>query len=719
MADSGPGIAGPMSSGGGSADADGRAGMLAINGLVYKLEPDLSVAVSRTHKIQFSQSQEYTNDQTMLFIVNSGADYIDPSRSWLTVDIDFPVGYSIPTPIGVNAAATASLARLPVNKGYLNFAFGPNGSVLNLIESVVVSSRSGDELSRVTNYGQFLNTYIPLTFGVDWATSIGSNIGFGSFIGADHQNDKNESRRKRFNIPLYLLSPFFNYGRLMPSMIMSGLRIEVRWKGLDYGAQAFWSGIPRYLESAGGDDTDALLNRSTTGFARFLIRNDLVGAAATYPRVLWPYDDVANYPAPTLDSLWTLSEQKVEGATLYYTLSCKTGVTPVSLGARYTAAQLGANHPLVGSFILAPGTTLVLPMNIAGAIMQDPNTDTYYNDLINVTIIHNDDSILTVRTNGTPIFTERKSDGKFGDYANGAVSGPLVLSQTEPTIYETKPGALAFSGLITLPNPAVRDYVIRKPHLQLASVQLTDAIQRVLNEFSSVAGLEIVFADFDHTSSPFSTHGEQNPVYLEIRKSASRALMAFARVINDSPNPQLYDSFASCPESFWNHYQWQLGSLYFPQQRVEDSSSDDTRRHDNVACVAYNYTLDAFDRLHPKSAPTMLSLRGVETDGIPSVRYHPLGSTGEHGEDTYLKPPSLTGKWGSFVNGGTTIATTLERSSAFDLSGIPTNNARVLALRANVGFKQPIAPGFQAKLEATMKFVRLARVFLLNVEVEQ
>lgn len=65
---------------------------------------------------------------------------------------------------------------------------------------------------------------------------------------------------------------------------------------------------------------------------------------------------------------------KVEGATLYYTLSCKTGVTPVSLGARYTAAQLGANHPLVGSFILAPGMTLVLPMNIAGAVMQDPNT---------------------------------------------------------------------------------------------------------------------------------------------------------------------------------------------------------------------------------------------------------------------------------------------------------------------------------------------------------
>ena len=716
MADSGPGIAGPMSSGGGSADADGRAGMLAVNGLVYKLEPDLSVAVARTHKIQFSQSQEYTNDQTMLFIVNSGADYIDPSRSWLTVDIDFPVAYSIPTPIGNNAAATASLARLPVNKGYLNFAFGPNGSVLNLIESVVVSSRSGDELSRVTNYGQFLNTYIPMTFGVDWATSVGSNIGFGSFIGADHENEKNESRRKRFNIPLYLLSPFFNYGRLMPSMIMSGLRIEVRWKGLDYGAQAFWSGIPRYLESAGTNDTDALVNTSTTHFARFLIRSDLVGPAAVYPRVLWPYDD-AQYPAPTLASAWELKEEKTEGAA-YHTLSCRTGGTLVKLGARYTAAQLGANHRLVGSFILAPGTTLVLPMNIAAAVQQDPNTDTYYNDVIKVTVINNDDSILIVRPHGLANFTGT-CDGKFGSYASGALSGPIVLSQPEPTVYETKPGAPAFSGLITLPNPAVRDYVIRKPHLQLASVQLTDAIQRVLNEFSSVAGLEIVFADFDHTSSPFSTHGEQNPVYLEIRKSASRALMAFARVINDSPSPHLYDSFASCPESFWNHYQWQLGSLYFPQQRVEDSSSDDTRRRDNVACVAYNYTLDAFDRLHPKSAPTMMSLRGVETDGIPSVRYHPLGSTGEHGEDTYLKPPSLTGKWGSFVNGGTTIATTLERSSAFDLSGIPTNNARVLALRANVGFKQPIAAGFQAKLEATMKFVRLARVFLLNVEVEQ
>lgn len=165
--------------------------------------------------------------------------------------------------------------------------------------------------------------------------------------------------------------------------------------------------------------------------------------------------------------------------------------------------------------------------------------------------------------------------------------------------------------------------------------------------FRAWPGLRSCSQTLTTQAPPFSTHGEQNPVYLEIRKSASRALMAFARVINDSPNPHLYDPFASCPESFWNHYQWQLGSLYFPQQRVEDSSSDDTRRHDNVACVAYNYTLDAFDRLHPKSAPNDVvaawSGNGWNPErSIPSTR-----STGEHGEDTYLKPPSLTGKWGS------------------------------------------------------------------------
>lgn len=729
MADSGPGIAGPMSSGPSSSDADGRIGMLQLNQLVYKLDPDLSVAVSRTHKIQFPQSQDYTNEQTTTFIVNSGADYIDCSRSWLSLDIEIA---DVKVPIGVpfsNDAKSALESLEPyLDKAFLNFAFGPNGSILNMIESVVVSSRSGDELSRVSNYAQLMNTYIPLTFGKDWRETIGSNIGMGSYVGCENGNEVylvNEQIRRRFCIPLYLLSPFFNYGRLMPSMVMSGLRIEIRWKPLDQATQQFWTGFPKYLQSFGVQDTNVMLNEDQTEFAQFLASNNLIGQAP-YPRLIWP-QELPVMQRILQDTEWELKFQGAPGQLQVKELRARNSdladppvYTAVNLGVTYTEAQLGPGHPLIGSQIISPGTTLLLPfLNFQPAGI---GPDAYLGDMCRFEVLANYGDRLIVATTQPEFTVWQATNGRFGDRGgvNGVAVGAMLLSGPEPTVYQEIPGGWGLSGLVRLPDVPITRYNIKKPQLHLASVQLTDAIQRVLNEFSSVNGLEIVFADYDHTSSPFVTYGDQNPLYMEIRKSASRALMAFARVVQTSSNAHRYDSFSSCPYSHWNSYQWQLGSLYFPQQRVEDSHSVALIRQDNVACVAYNYCLDAWDRLHPKSAPTMLSLRGDDKD-VPNRRYHPNGTNGEHSLSTYLNPPSKTGKWGSFVNGATTVATTLERSSAFDLSGIPTNNARVLALRANVGFNVPqeLQGVYRASCDAYLKFVRLARVFLLNVEVEQ
>lgn len=318
-------------------------------------------------------------------------------------------------------------------------------------------------------------------------------------------------------------------------------------------------------------------------------------------------------------------------------------------------------------------------------------------------------------------FTDLVCDGRLGN--GGILTGAMLAMQKEPMVYETAPGKTIFSGLMTLPNLAVPDYTIKRPNLSLCSVQLTDAIQRVLNEYSSVNGLEIIYADYDRTSQPFvSASGDSNPVYMEIRKSASRALAVFARVVESSPSPHLYDSYASCRYARWNDYQFQLGSLYFPQQRIEDNNADPLLRQDNVACLAYNMFLDAGDRFNPKAPPTACSLRGPQ-DKVQFPNYHPVGQNGEHGPSDYLAPRSTFGKWGSYVNGGYTIGTTLERSSAFDLSGVPTNNSRTLAIRGNVGFSLPddaqLRANFRATLVAYMKYVRCARVFLLNVEVEQ
>ena len=133
--------------GGRDEGADARMGMIQVNDLVYKLDTDLSVAINRTHKTQFFQNPEYTNQQTAIAIVNSGADYIDPRRSWFSFDVTVPQ----------TIFSGATLLNRDYRNAFVSFYFGKNGSVCNLIESIVVSSRSGDELSRVNDFGQLMN----------------------------------------------------------------------------------------------------------------------------------------------------------------------------------------------------------------------------------------------------------------------------------------------------------------------------------------------------------------------------------------------------------------------------------------------------------------------------------------------------------------------------------------------------------------------------------
>lgn len=747
MADSGPGIAGPLSGDPAAASSDGRMGMLALNDLVYKLNPDLSVAVNRTHKVMYPQTQSYDNKQVTVFIVNSGADYVDPSTSnfFFTIELD---EVKMPPQLGRTPAANNSLnhPQFDWKSPQFNCYFGPNGSILNLIDSVFVSSRSGEELSRVNNYAQLMNIYMPATFGQDWRATIGSNMAMGSYIGADGYV-QNEQRRRTFQVPLYLLSPLFNYGRLMPAMLMSGLRIEIRWKSLDVATQQFWTGAPKYLPGTNEAATNPRLNDPQTDFAMFLSQNDLLPPNAKFPLCLHT-DQAGNpYPIP-IDTLWYFSSGRWSGYDLDKEMGRLEAVKPNGAGGidfrtlKYTEAMVGADSPLLGKYVVDKGSIIALPLQSTKIGDDDIEAKTEEEkkelEALNwklagypaVLPIIFKFLVLDISAEGTLIVQAMTGSDRFGPLVcdgtlgpeTGAVLGPMLFANYGPAVYQSQPGEYFHSGIVRLPSQPVTSFTIRNPFLSLACTTLTDAIQRALNEFSAVNGLEIVYSDFSHTTTPFVTFGENNPVYLEIRQSASRALMTFARVIETSPNPHMYDSFSSCPYSWWNSYQFQLGSLYFPQQRVEDGHSDQEIRRDNVAVQAFSYFLDAWSRLHPKAAPTMLSLRGDEyAENSHAVNYHPLGSVGQHATDTYLKPVSKFGKWGSYVHGAYTVAATLERSNTFDNSGVPTNNSRVLALRGDVGFNVPIEKraAFRAAIVAYLKYVRLARVFLLNLEVEE
>jgi len=673
--------------GGGNEQADARMGMIQVNDLVYKLDTDLSVSINRTHKTQYFQNSEYTYQQTATAILNSGADYIDPRRSFFSFDVIIPQ-----TLLGAN------IANPDYQNAFVSAYLGKNGSILNIIDSVVVSSRSGDELSRVNDYAQLMNLLLPEMFGPDWRDSIGQEIGMGSLLGGSNDGSlatppmgtvwnapsvfrpykhASEQRRIRFAVPLYLLSPIFNYGRLLPSMLMSGLRIEIKWKSPDVAFQQMWEGFP--MEFPTDEANSQLADDDLTDFKTYLGTSSESGAGALDNTAFPP--STVQYEYKTTSALIMTN---YVGAGWFRTTG---GVRDFQIGDKICFSDDGA---------IVDGSRNFHQYTIRGYVDAG-------------TIQVSDDfgfGAVAAHVPGAP------------DGAGPAKIGAWRLSQRRPNGYQRDFNAPVLHGKFNTPVTPITTYSIKSPEIAVCCIQLTDAIQRTLNEFSSINGLEIVYADYDRTSIPIE--GISKTLYAEVRKSASRALAAFARVVSNAPLPYLVDSFASAAGVFWNGYQWQLGSLYFPQQRVENRHAVDEIKWDNVLALMYSYTQDAFDRYHPKAAPTMATMRGTGLD-FNKLNLHPTEVHAEHNPSTYLAPYSEFGKWGSFVNGGTTVATTLERSTIFDLSGIPINNSRVLALNGDLDLSRAVDdnPQFRALLFIFLKYVRLARVFLVNCEVEQ
>ena len=235
------------------------------------------------------------------------------------------------------------------------------------------------------------------------------------------------------------------------------------------------------------------------------------------------------------------------------------------------------------------------------------------------------------------------------------------------------------------PNmPGLYNYEIQNPQFRLRSVQLTDSLQRALNEQSAVNGLEIVYCDYETTTAVIPPGG--NSFNVEVRKACSRALRASARTrsyatsgvfpgVLGNYRELAFDSFTSnnVGAGQANTYQWQLGSLYFPHQRLAH-------------------------RANPSHA---LLWHLTQWNGVPT------GDTSQ--------PGTINRR--NFDGNAQTLLVSLERSSLFALSGVPINNSRVLALQylgdaAN-------AANVQTLVTCYLKYVKLARVFLLNIEVEQ
>ena len=109
----------------GGEDSTAKASILAVNSLIYQLQPDLSVAVSRTMVKQFPLAQKHTSRDTMIFTLNSGSAYLDFRDSYQSFD-------------GKNISTGSAF-------------FGTSGgSACNFFNRLTISSRSGQIIERCT-----------------------------------------------------------------------------------------------------------------------------------------------------------------------------------------------------------------------------------------------------------------------------------------------------------------------------------------------------------------------------------------------------------------------------------------------------------------------------------------------------------------------------------------------------------------------------------------
>lgn len=192
-----------------------RRGLVSINKLDYTLQPDLSVCVSRSGKKHFFQQSTYAPGSRAILIVNSGAEYVDPQNSYLSFTV-------------VNGT-TAGGGTASVYLGA--------GSGVNFIRRIILTTRSGDEIERVEGLNQLAPLLDRYLYSKDWLATHGSLMGYGT---TDIRNAENTSASigpgasRCFVIPLSAISGLFRtFDRLLPSMLMSGLRFEIEWAPLN------------------------------------------------------------------------------------------------------------------------------------------------------------------------------------------------------------------------------------------------------------------------------------------------------------------------------------------------------------------------------------------------------------------------------------------------------------------------------------------------------
>lgn len=299
---------------------------LAINDLLYTTVEALSLVKSRTFDRQAYQLRSYTNASNTIssIILNSGSNYVDFQKSYLSFDV-------------VMNSADPTITDE-------NFSFG-SGSGLNLISEVVVRSRSGVELDRLSGAALYNKLKIQYQMKQGYTTS-------GVATAMRYGDDMAINTPITVVLPMSYISPFFTPDKMCPSALVSGINIDITWA-------PFESAI---VKAAGGDDVTSYdVNNLAITMDSITLSSDadqtLKGVAAT-AGLDWVFESVFNTKATMVAGATSVSidVQKAvsQGNFVYGTLLQSDRIVNVAVDSLLTDSaalqksrtqwRLGSHH---------------------------------------------------------------------------------------------------------------------------------------------------------------------------------------------------------------------------------------------------------------------------------------------------------------------------------------------------------------------------------------
>tara|TARA_R110000765_G_scaffold254975_4_gene355774 strand:+ start:4038 stop:5384 length:1347 start_codon:yes stop_codon:yes gene_type:complete len=202
--------------------------LLENENLSYNLPSAATVVVEKNSKIFFMDKTAYTSgDGEMVITLNSGSDFIDGMNSYLAFKVAVTGSAGTPT---------------------ADFITWGDGSASNLFSEIVIRSRDGAEIERIRDLNSLMLTKCRWTNAQDFINNKASESGYLPEYGSSDDGktatvtgrdsgmySKQEITAQllasgttagtNYVIPMRDLSALFNVEKLLPSFLMSGLRI--------------------------------------------------------------------------------------------------------------------------------------------------------------------------------------------------------------------------------------------------------------------------------------------------------------------------------------------------------------------------------------------------------------------------------------------------------------------------------------------------------------